>query len=124
MYQIVEQKKAELQRKSEQYKEDFIAGYSDVINNPGSLVRLGILSSGLILNSIFPEKDKSGKDKSGSGKDEKGNQLERIENRGLELQFKADYKEKLILVLLEILRQILLMLTEKLVPAHDDPDLR
>ena len=124
MHEIVEQKKAELNKKAEQYKKDFITGYSGIIDNPGSLLRLGLLSGGLILNSLFPDKKDKRGDTSGSGSDDADNKLEDIENRGLELQLRAEYREKLVLVLLEILRQILLMITEKLVPAHDDQDLR
>ena len=123
MYQIVEQKKAELNRKAEQYKAEFITGYSETINNPGSVIKLGLLSGGLILNSLFPDKKES-RDQSVSAEPNTGPDRDEFEDKGLEWQFKAEYKEKLVLVLLEMLRQILLLLTEKLVPAHDDPDLR
>jgi hypothetical protein len=123
MHPIVEQKKAELNRKAEQYKEEFITGYSETINNPGSVIKLGLLSGGLILNSFFPDKKES-RDQSVSAKPDTGPGQDDFEDKGLEWQFKAEYKEKLVLVLLEMLRQILLLLTEKLVPAHDDPDLR
>jgi len=123
MHPIVEQKKAELNRKAEQHKEEFITRYSETISNPGSVIKLGLLSGGLILNSFFPDKKES-PDQTVSAKADNGTDRDDFEDKGLEWQFKAEYKEKLVLVLLEMLRQILLLLTEKLVPAHDDPDLR
>ena len=124
MYEFVEQKKAELNEKAAHHKKELLQGYSDIIDNPGSFLRLGLLSGGLILNSIFPAIKDGKDDQTSTDTMNSENQLHKIENRGLEWQIKAEYKEKLILILLEILRQILLMITEKLTPAHDNSDLR
>ena len=105
MNKIAERRKAELNGEAEQYKEAFITGYTDMINNPGSLLRLGLQSGGLMINLLFPDKKNAHNKSSETGTTEKTDQIDDIEKKGMEWQFRTEYKEKLILVLLEILRQ-------------------
>ncbi len=123
MYAIVEQKKAELKKAAELHKDEFISGYSDILKSPNSILRLGVLGGGFILKTMLPENEASRENKFGIKEKDTKNKPDGSEEGGYS-QFKIEFREKLILVLLEILRQILLMFTEKLIPANDDKDLR
>jgi hypothetical protein len=125
MYEIIEKKKEDLKRKSEKYKEDLISEYSGTSDNMGSLFRLGLAGGGFILNSLFPDiVIGTSSKKTGNSNDGLSVPGGEIVHQDQESPAKAEFKEKLILILLEILRQILLLLTKKLVPANDDDDIR
>ncbi len=125
MIDYIKNRKEELRKKSESYKEILEDEYERISGKSNGITKAGLIGGGLALGVMVAFRLLNhSKRKSRKSADTEETTLKAMPRESEENSVKSEFKGKLTIIILEIFRQLLLMVAKNLKPVNGKSDIQ
>lgn len=124
MLKSLQNKKQELRKKSDDLEKSLREELTGTFKDTPAFFKAGLIGTGLLLTTYVTRKlIKLARDNENNGM-QKTEEGEAGTGTAYDSVIRSEFRDKLVIIVLEMLRQLLIMIIDKLRPADERPDLR